>query len=177
MICYSSLVLYLCDSSLFCCTVLLGGVIDIFCWSSLDSFLVLTCLLECFTVYFSSITLQFLVFELQGDSCLEDLSIAASKSTREGLLLPILVLAGVSSLQNIREKFFLLLNSVSVKLSLNGAMLFGNFSFGVDAAKSSFITSLLFGVSVVLITLFSDVLQLFIEVVDKLFESSSVIWL
>ena len=44
-------------------------------------------------------------------------------------------------------------------------------------AKLSFITSLLFGVSVVLTTLFSDVLQLFIEVVDKLFESLFVFWL
>ena len=43
--------------------------------------------------------------------------------------------------------------------------------------KLSFITSLLFGVSVVLIALFSDVLQLFIEVVDKLFESLFVFWL
>ena len=57
------------------------------------------------------------------------------------------------------------------------AILIGNFSFRIGAAKSSFITSLSFGVSVVLITLFSDVLQLFIEVADKLFESSSLFWL
>ena len=44
-------------------------------------------------------------------------------------------------------------------------------------AKSSFMTSLLLGVSVVLITLFSDDLQMFIEVVDKLFGFSSVFWL
>ena len=58
---------------------------------------------------------------------------------------------------------FLLLNSVSVESSLNGTVLVGNFSFRVGAAKSSFITSLLSGVSVVLITLFSDILQLLIE--------------
>ena len=77
---------------------------------------------------------------------MEDLSVAASKSARDGLLLKISVIAGVSSLQNIREEFFLLLNLVSVKLSLNGVMLVGNISFGDDAAKSLFITSLLFGV-------------------------------
>ena len=67
-----------------------------------------------------------------------------------------------------------LLNSDSVEPSLNGVVLVGNFFFGVVAAKSSFNKSLLFGVSVVLLTLFSDVSQLFIEVADKLFYSSSV---
>ena len=128
-------------------------------------------------VCFFSITGQFLVFELWGDPCLEGLSIVTSISTRDCLLLTVLVLAGVSSSLISGEEFFLLLNLVSVKPSLNGAVLVGNFSFRVGAAKSSFITSLLFGISVVLITLFSDVLQLFIEVVDKFFESSSVIWL
>ena len=60
---------------------------------------------------------------------------------------------------------------------MNGAELFGNFFFCVSLDKSSFITSLLFGASVVIITLFSDVLQFLIEEVDKLFESSSVFWL
>ena len=72
------------------------------------------------------------------------------------------------------REFFLLLNSVSVESSFNGVVLIWNCFFRVDAAKLSSITSLLFGVSVVLITLFSDVLQFFIEMVDKLFESSSV---
>ena len=44
-------------------------------------------------------------------------------------------------------------------------------------AKSSSMTSFLFGVSSVLITLFSDDLQMFMEVVDKLFGSSSAFWL
>ena len=136
----------------------------------------LICSPECFTVCFTSITGQFLVFELQGDSCLEGLSITKSKSTRDGLLLTVLV-TGVSSSRIIGEEFFLLLSSVSVELSLSDAVLVRNFSFRVGAAKLSFIKSLLFGVSVVLITLFSDVLQLFIEVVDKLFEPSSVFWL
>ena len=56
-------------------------------------------------------------------------------------------------------------------------VLVGNSFFRVGAAKSLFITSLLFGVSMVLITLFSDVSQLSIEVVDKLFDSSFVLWL
>ena len=72
---------------------------------------------------------------------------------------------------------FFLLSSVSVEPSLSDAVLVRNFSFRVGAAKLSFITSLLFGVSVVLIILLSDVLQLFIEVVDKFFELSSVFWL
>ena len=80
-----------------------------------------------------------------------------------------LLQAGVLSLQIIGEEFFLLLNSVSVELSLNGVVLVGNFFFGVGAARSSFNKSLLFGVSVVLMTLFSDVSKLFIEVADKLF--------
>ena len=102
------------------------------------SFLVLTCLLECFTVCFTSITVQFSVFELQGDSCLEGLSITTSKPKRDGLLLTILVLTGVSSAQIIGEEFFLLFSSVSVEPSLNDAMLVPNFSFRVNTAKLSF---------------------------------------
>ena len=120
---------------------------------------------------------QFLVFELRGDSCLEGLSITTSKSTRDGLLLMVLVLIVVSSSRIIGEEFFILLNSVLVERSLNDAVLVRNLSFRVGAAKLSPITSLLFSVSVVLITVFSDVLQLFIQVVDKLFDSSSVFWL
>ena len=56
----------------------------------------LTCSSECFTVCFTSITGQFLIFELRGDSCLEGLSIATSKSIRDSLLLMVLVLTGVS---------------------------------------------------------------------------------
>ena len=118
----------------------------------------LTCSSECCTVCFTSITGQFLIFELRGDSCLEGLSITTSKSTRDGLLLTVLVLTGVSSSQIIGEEFFLLFSSVSVEPSLNDAVLVPNFSFRVVAAKLSFITSLLFGVSVVLIALFPDVL-------------------
>ena len=83
-----------------------------------------------------------------------------------------LLQTGVLSSRTIGEAFFLLLNLVSVEPSLNGVLLVGNFFFRVGAAKSSFNTS--FDVSVVLRTLFSDVSKLFIEVTDKLFESSSV---
>ena len=81
----------------------------------------LTCSSECFTVCFTSITGQFSIFKLQGDSCLEGLSITTSKSKRDGLLLTILVLTGVSSSQIIGEEFFLLFSSVSVEPSLNDA--------------------------------------------------------
>ena len=82
-------------SSLFCCKVLLSallmfsvGVVWIPC-------LVLTCLLlTCFAVCFTSITGQFLLFELWGDLCLEGLSITTSKSTRDGLLLTVFELWG-----------------------------------------------------------------------------------
>ena len=50
------------------------------------SFLALTCSSECCMVCPTSITWQFLVFELLGDSCLEGSSIATSKSTLDGLL-------------------------------------------------------------------------------------------
>ena len=83
---------------------------------------------------------------------MEGLSITISKSTRDGLLLTVLVLTGVSISRIIGEEFFLLLSSVSVEPSLNDAVLVWNFSFRVGAV-------LLFGVSVVLITLFfSDAL-------------------
>ena len=65
-----------------------------------------------------------------------------------------LLQTGVISLRIIGEEFLLLSNSVSAEPSLNGVVLVGNFFFGVGAAKSSFNTSLLFGASVVLITLF-----------------------
>ena len=68
-------------------------------------------------VYFTSITGQFLVF------CLEGLAIKISKSTRDDLLLTFLVLTDVSISQIIGEEFFLLLSSVSVKPSLNDAVL------------------------------------------------------
>ena len=116
----------------------------------------LTCTWKCCTVCFTSI----LILELRGDSSLEGLSNTTSKSTRDGLLLTVLVLTGVLSSQIIGEEFFLLFSSVSVKPSLNDAVLVRNFSFRVGAAKLSYITitSLLFGVSVVLIALFPDVL-------------------
>ena len=94
--------------------------------------------------------------------------------TRWTLLLTVLVLTGVSSSQIIGDEIFLLFSSVSVGPSLNEAVLVRNISFRVGAAKLSFITSLLFGVSVILITFFSDHSQLLIEVVDKLFEPLSV---
>ena len=50
------------------------------------SFLALTFSSECCTICPTSITWQFLVFELLGDSCLEGLSIATTKSTPDGLL-------------------------------------------------------------------------------------------
>ena len=137
----------------------------------------LTCSSGCFTVCYTSVIGEFLVFEVRGDSCLEGLSIATSKSTQDSLLLTVLVLTSVSRSWIIGEESFLLFSSVSVEPSLNDAALVRNFSFRVGAAKLSFITSLLFGVLVVLVTCFSDVLQLFIEVVDKLFEPSSVFWL
>ena len=164
-------------SSLFCCTALLSALLVFSVGAVWISFLVLTCSSECFAVCSTSITAQFLVFELWGNSCFESLSITASKYTPDCLLEKpsiALLLTSVLSSQIIGEEFFLLLNSVSVESSLNGVVLIWNSFFRVDAAKSSSITSLLFGISVVLITLFSDVLQLFIEVVDKLFESSSV---
>ena len=104
------------------------------------SFLVLTCSSGCFTVCPTSITGQFLVFELQGDPRLEGLSIATSKSTPDGLLekpSTVLLLTGVLSSRIIGEEFFLLLNSVSVEPSLNSVVLVGNLFFGVGAAKSS----------------------------------------
>ena len=70
----------------------------------------LTCSSECFTLYFTSVTGQFLVFELRRDSCLESLSITTSKSTRGGLLLTVLVLTSVSSSRIIGEALFLLLS-------------------------------------------------------------------
>ena len=118
----------------------------------------LICSSECFTVCFTSITWQFLIFALWGDSCLEGLSITTSKSTRDGLLLTALVLTGVSSSRIIGQEFFLLFRSVSVKPNLNDAVLVRNFSFRVGVTKLSFITSLVFGVSIVLIVLISDVL-------------------
>ena len=77
----------------------------------------LTCSSECFTVCFTSITGQFLVFELQGDFCLEGLSITTSKPTRDGLTLTVLVRTGASSSQIIGEEFFLFLSLVSAELS------------------------------------------------------------
>ena len=70
----------------------------------------LTCSSECFALYFTSVTGQFLVFELRRDSYLESLSITTSKSTRGGLLLTVLVLTGVSSSRIIGEALFLLLS-------------------------------------------------------------------
>ena len=62
-------------------------VSDFFCfWAVWISFLVLPCSSEYFTVCFTSITGQFLVFELRGDFCLEGLSITTPKSTPDGLL-------------------------------------------------------------------------------------------
>ena len=106
---------------------------------------------------------------------MEGLSITPSKSTPDGLLEKPSTALLITGVLIIGDDFFLLLNSVSVEPSLNGVVLIGNFFFHVGAAKSSFITSLLFGVSVVVETLFSDVSQLFIKVVDKLFEFSSVV--
>ena len=88
-----------------------------------------------------------------------------------------LLLTSALSSRIIGEEIFLLLNPVSVEPSLNGAVLIGIFFFLIVTAKLSFITPLLFGVSVVLVALYSDVLQLLIEVVNKLLESSSVFWL
>ena len=124
-------------SSLFCCTVLLSALLVFSFWIS---FLVLTCSSECFTVCPTSIIGQFLVFELQGGSCLDGLSITTSKSTPDGLLeksSTALLLTGVLSSRIIGEEFFLLLNSVSVEPSLNSMVLVGNLFFGVGAAKSS----------------------------------------
>ena len=90
----------------------------------------------------------------------KDNNITTSKSTPNGLLEKPetgLLLTGVTSSQIIGEESFFLLNSVSFESSLNGMVLIGNVFFRVGAAKSSFIASLLFGVSVVLIALFRDV--------------------
>ena len=118
-------------SSLFCWTVLLSALLTFSVWAVWISFLVLTCSPECFTVCFTSITWQFLIFALQGESCLEGLSITTSKSTRDCLLLTALVLTGVSSSRIIGAEFFLLFRSVSVKPNLNDAVLVRNFSFRV----------------------------------------------
>ena len=78
----------------------------------------LICSSECCTICFTSITGPFLIFELREDSYLEDLSITTSKSTRDGLLLlKIVALTGVSCLQIIGDKFFLLF----VQFQLNRA--------------------------------------------------------
>ena len=110
-------------SSLFCCAVLLSAYMIFSVGAVLISFLGLTCSSECFTVCFTSIAEQFLVFELREYSCLEDLSITTSKSPRDGLLLTVLVLTGVSNLRIIGKKFFLLLNSVSIELNSKSAVL------------------------------------------------------
>ena len=60
---------------------------------------------------------QFLISELRRDSYLEGLSITTSKSTRDGLLLTVLVITGVSSWQIIGEEFFFYL----VQFQLNRA--------------------------------------------------------
>ena len=62
----------------------------------------------------TSITGQFLVFELRRESCLEGLSITTSKSRSDGLLekpstaLLLILLTGVISLRIIREEFFII---------------------------------------------------------------------
>ena len=66
-------------------------------------------------------------------------------------LLTALVLTGVSISGILGGEFFLFLNSALIESSLNDAVLVWNFSFLLDSV-------LLFGVSVVLIILFSDVL-------------------
>ena len=118
-------------------------------------------------------SLSFDVSEMQRDSCWEALSPATLKSVSDGLLEKLStasLLAGVSSSQIVGEEFFVLLNSVSVEPILNAMVLIGNFFQCVGAAKSSFMTSLLFGVSLFPIGLFWDVfvLRLFLEVVNKL---------
>ena len=90
----------------------------------------------------------------------KDNNITTSKSTPNGLLEKPeigLLLTGVTSSRIVGEESFFLLNSVSFESSLNDMVLIGNVFFRVGAAKSSFTASLLFGVSVVLITLFRDV--------------------
>ena len=125
-------------SSLFGCTVLLSALLIFSVRADWISFLVLTCSSECFTVCSTSITGQFLVSELRGDSCLEGLSITTSKSKPDGLLekpSTVLLLRGISCSRIIGEDFFLFLNLVSFESSLNGVMLIGNFFFRVRAAK------------------------------------------
>ena len=73
--------------------------------------------------------MQFLVFELRGNSSLDGLSIKTSKSTRDGLLLMVLGLTGVSNSRIIGEDFFLLLSSVSTEPSLNNAVLVRNLCY------------------------------------------------
>ena len=131
-------------SSLFCCIVLLSAILVFSIGAVWISFLALTCSSECFIVCPTSITGQFLVFELGGDSCLEGLSITTTKSTPDSFLekpSTTLLLTGVLSSQIIGEEFVLLLNSVSVEMSLNGVVLVGNFFFSDGAAKSPVITS------------------------------------
>ena len=66
---------------------------------------------------------------------MEGLSFTTAKSTRDGLLLTVLGLTGVSNSRIIGEDFFLLLSSVSGEPSLNDAMLFRSFFFRVGVAK------------------------------------------
>ena len=66
--------------SLFCCRVLLSALLIFSFGAVWISFLALTCSSECFTVCSTSVTGQFLVFELRGGSCLGSLSITTSKS-------------------------------------------------------------------------------------------------
>ena len=73
-------------SLLFYCTVLLPALLVFSVGAVWISFLAVTCSSECFGVCPTSITRQFLVFELRGGSCLEGLLITTSKSTPDGLL-------------------------------------------------------------------------------------------
>ena len=129
-------------------------VIDIFCWSRLDfsSFVNLFIGIFYGLLYFIYRVSILTAGRLSGRFINNKIKIYARWFTWETL--NGFITNGLSSLRIIGEEIFLLLNSVSTESSLNGVVLIGKFFFRVGAAKSSFITSLLFSVSVVLITLF-----------------------
>ena len=106
--------------SLFCSTGLLSALLVFSVRIYWISFLVLICSSVYFTNWPTSFAGQFFVFELQGDFCLEGLSITTSKSTPDGLLEKLStasLLTGVPSSRIFREEFFLLL----IRFQLNWA--------------------------------------------------------
>ena len=73
-------------SSLFYFTELFPAVLIVFVGIYWIFFLVFTCSLECSTVCPTSVTRQFIYFEMRGNSCLQGLSITTLKSTLCDLL-------------------------------------------------------------------------------------------